>query len=328
MLIKFSKTVSLDDISRFTERCESLGVHYKFIQERSVSYLVIESAEESKIDELYHQFRHVDSVDHIIRDFKKDNPLDKIEPVKIKVGNRWIAKDHRPVVIAGSPYLESQKHAVELAKELASMGVHLYKGGPYRPGENLTAKALYERSGSIIAEISKKAGIPSTGLVEVLASKVALSSLGAVVHHLPGHLLFETTARSQMSKIGTPVLVERHPEASTNLWLEAAGSIVADGNPAIALVEGGRAGKNGRIIDLVDCARIIEKCPLPLVMNVSIASKSADEVARLSRAALAMGASGIMVDVHFKPTEGLLSDGFCLNLNEFGKLTELIKPLL
>src|SRR3989337_497790 len=100
MLVKFTTKVNLDDITRFTTRCEQLGVHYKFIQERSVSYLVIESAERSKIEELYHQFRHIDAVDHIIVDDHPDDPLLGIERVKIKVGNRWIAHDHRPVIIA------------------------------------------------------------------------------------------------------------------------------------------------------------------------------------------------------------------------------------
>jgi 3-deoxy-7-phosphoheptulonate synthase len=289
---------------------------------------VVESAEQAKIDELYHQFKQMPIVSALVRTEKSQNPLQELEPVKFKAGNRWVGRGSRPVLIAGSPYLESQKQAVALAGDLARIGVNIYKAGPYRPTETLPPKALYDRTGSIIGDISKRSGIPSTGMVEVLGPRTALSALDAFALHVPGRFLFDANLQSQVARIGLPVLLERHSEASTSLWLEAAGAIVAQGNSNVALVEPGRRLADQRTIDLVECARLVDTCPLPLIVYPSLAARSAEEVRRIARGALAAGASGIMIDVHPDPAEGLLTEGFCLSLKVFEEMFQSLRPLL
>ncbi len=328
MLVRFTPEVSLDHIGRLTERLEELGVRYKFIQETGTSYLVLESADRSKIDELYHQLRHMPIVDSLIRRGKEDDPLRELEPVQFMVGSRRIGRGARPVVVAGSPFLESRKQAVELAKELAAIGVNIYKAGPYRPTGTLAPKALYERTGSIVKGIAKHAGIPSTGMVEALGPKVALSALEASILHVPGAFMFETALREQLAGMGLPVFLERHPEASTSLWLEAAGAIVAAGNTDVALVETGQMVEGKRRIDLVVLAELCGTCPLPVMVYASRAAGSTEEVQRIARASIACGAAGVLIDVHPNPAEGLLMEGFCVTADDFGGLFKSLRMLL
>jgi len=328
MLVRFARTVSLKDVGKITERCDALGVQYKYIQELSKSYLVVESAEHAKLEELYHQFRHMDFVATVSLPADPDDPLAKLEPVKIKCGNRWIGRDSRPVLIAGSPYLESQKSAVALASDLATIGANIYKAGPYRPTETLPPKTLYERTSAIVADISRKGGIPSTGTIEALGPKTALALLRCCAMHVPSRFMFESGLRDQLAKLGVPVLLERHPEASTELWLEAAGSIVGGGNSDVALVETGKRVGGALQIDMVSTARLVDTCPLPLLVYPSRVATSAGEVRRIARSALACGASGVILDVHPSPLEGLLSDGFCLSLKQFEEVYGSLKPLL
>ncbi|HDS30863.1 MAG TPA: hypothetical protein ENN67_07475 [Firmicutes bacterium] len=327
MLIRFKSIVSIEEIGRLTERCEELGVKFKFIQETGTSYLVIESAEVSKIDELYHQLKHKPFIDVIIRKEMEDDPLDELMPVQFMAGQRRIGHGARPVIIAGSPFLENRKQAVELATELAGLGVNIYKAGPYRPTETLATKELYERSGSIVKEIVRRAGIPSTGMIETLGTKVALTALDADILHVPGEFMFESVLRDQLSKLGKPVFLERHPEASVLLWLEAARSIAVAGNPNVALVETGRISDGNREIDFVALSGLIETCQLPVIVYASRPAKSESQVRRIARASLALGAHGVIIDVHPSPSTGLLTDGYCVSLDEYSDMAKSLQAL-
>lgn len=328
MLVRFTSRVNLSDISRLTQRCESVGVQYKLIQEMGTSYLAIESIDKSKIDELYYQFKNLPIVEAIVLISSVSGPLDGVGPVKFKCGSKRIGKDCAPAIIAGSPYLESQNQAVALAGELALMGVHIYKAGPYRATSTLPPKALYERTGTIVREINKRSGLPATGTVEILGPKTALDLLEPCAFHVPGKFMFETVLREQLAKFAIPVFLERHPDASTELWLEAAASIVTGGNSDVALVETGRFFGRRMEIDLVNIAQLVDTCPLPVIVHASRAARTAGEVMHIGRAALASGVAGVMLDVHPNPLEGLLTDGYCLNLEEFGEIIQSFRPLL
>lgn len=328
MLVRFTPKVNLSDVGRVTERCDALQVQYKFIQELSTSYLVVESAEHLKLQELYHQFRHMKFVAHVSFPYDPDDPLERLNPVKIKCGNRWIGKGSRPVLLAGSPYLESQKDAVALASRFATMGVNIYKAGPYRPTDTLDAKALYERTGAIINEISRKSGILSTGMIEKPGPKTAITCMNPCAYHVPGKFMLDTKLHEQLAKIGEPILLERHPDASDNIWLQSAGNIVGNGNESVALIETGRRVGDRLEIDLVGMTKLIDKCPLPVLVFSSRVADSVEQVGRISRAALASGAAGVMLDVHPNPVEGLLTDGFCLSVEEFEHVYSDLKPLI
>ncbi len=328
MLVRFKPSVNLKDVGKLTERCDSIGVRYKYIQELSTSYLVVESNEQAKLEELYHQFRHMPFVASVSYSRDPEDPLTKLEPVSFRLGSRWVGRGSRPVLIAGSPYLESQKHSLLLATELANIGVNIYKAGPYRPMETLPPKALYERTGTIVQDISKKSGIPSTGMVEALGPKVSLMQLQPCAYHVPGEFLFETNLKEQLGQLGVPVLLERHPDASTELWLKAATEIVTGGNRNVALVETGRMVGDRREIDIVEVARLVDTCPLPVMVYPSRAAETAEAVGRIARASLAAGVSGILLDVHPNPLEGLLTDGYCLSLEVFREMFQSLKLLM
>lgn len=328
MLIRFTPDARLEDISQITQRLERMETRFKFIQETGASYLIIESKEQSKLDELYHQFRHLNIVDRIIRRDSYTDALAGLDRVEVRIGKRRVGRRAPKVVMAGSPYLESQVNAVDNALDLADMGIHIYKAGPYRPTNTLPPKGLYARTGSIIKEIKSKAGLPSSGYIEILAPTVAFNELTADALHLPGKFMFDTKLHEQLAKLGLPILLERHPEAPTPLWLKAAASIIENGNEKIVLVETG-CKENGKVeIDLVGLVDLIENCPLPVMVYASRASKSKTEVGLISQASLAAGASGVIIDVHPDTFEGLLSEGFCLSVDEFRDILQSLRPYL
>jgi len=327
MLIRFTPKVNLEDVGTVTARCDAVNVQYKYIQEMSTSWLVVESLDRPKIEELNHQLRHLDFVESIYLPDDPGDPFDKIDEVKIKCGNRWLSKNSRPVIFAGSPYLESQKHSVDFSATLSGLGVHVFKAGPYRPTETLDVKSLYERAGSIVHAVWGRSKIPSTLMIEALGPRTALSSLKPCAFHVPGKFMFDTGLMDQMAKLMMPVLLERHPDASTSLWLDMAREIVATGNFSVALLETGRNIAGDMQIDFAELTHLIDTCPLPIIVYASRIATSASQVGMLARASLAAGAAGIMLDVHPNPLEGLLSDGFCLSLRELEEMTDSLIDL-
>ena len=328
MLVRFKPDVTLDLIGHLTKRCETLGVQYRILRELKTTYLIIESADSAKITELYHQFKHNSSVAEVILPQETDDPLSTIPIVKIKAGNRQIGKGSRPVIIAGSPYLESGKQAVELAARLAELGVNVFKAGPYRPSESLPAKILYSRTESIAKEITQKCKIPATTMIEMLGPKAALTVEDVFAFHVPGKYMFETGLKEQLASIKVPVFLERHIDAETELWLDSARGIVRGGNSQVALVETGRKVDNRREIDLVGLVDLIDRISLPVLVYPTFASTSPRHVEKIAAASLAAGASGVIFDVHLDPMNGLLSDGYCLSIEEFENILKLLKDYI
>ncbi|MFH1675673.1 MAG: hypothetical protein ABIC40_01525 [bacterium] len=328
MLVRFTPDVTLDLIGHLTKRCETLGVQYRILRELKATYLIIESADPAKINELYHQFRHHPSVAEVILPQETDDPLTTIPIVKIKAGNRQIGKDSRPVIIAGSPYLESGKQAVELASRLAELGVNVFKAGPYRPSESLPAKMLYSRTESIAKEILQKCKIPAITMIEMLGPKAALTIEDVFAFHVPGKFMFETGLKEQLAGMKVPVFIERHPDAHSELWLDSARAIVRLGNSQVALVETGRRVDNVREIDLVGLVGLIDRISIPVLVYPSLASNSPAQLGKIAAASLAAGASGVIFDVHLDPMNGLLSDGYCLSIEEFEKILKSLGNFL
>ena len=118
------------------------------------------------------------------------------------------------------------------------------------------------------------------------------------------------------------------PQASTELWLDCAGTVVAGGNPNVMLVEAGRKTDGHFEIDLVG-VRVSSKPARFRVIVVSVESGTIRRGSRrISRGALGAGAAGIMIDVHPNPLEGFLTDGYCLSLKEFEEIFKSLRPLL
>jgi len=227
----------------------------------------------------------------------------------------------------GSPYLESQSHSVNLASTLSLVGVNIYKGGAYRPTETLPPKDLYERTGEIIADIQRKSGLPSTGTVEALGPKTAITQLKPDMYYVPGEFMFDTNLKEQLAKIGTPILLERHPDATTELWLQAAGEIIAQGYHEVALVETGKRDGDHLIVDIAEIATLVETSPLPILVHASRVAKTELECRSIAKAVLAAGTAGVILDVHPDPLQGLLTAGYCLSVEQFKDAWDSFKSL-
>jgi 3-deoxy-7-phosphoheptulonate synthase len=207
----------------------------------------------------------------------------------------------QPVVIAGPCAVESRQQTLAVARAARDAGADLLRGGAYKPRTNP----------------HDFQGLGLEGL-EILAEARSLTGLGIVTEVLDPRLVERVAAYADMLQVGSrsmqnfpllvevgragrPVLLKRGWSATIEEWLCAAEYIAREGNPEIVLCERGiRAcchwDHARSVLDLNVIEPVREATPLPVIVDPSHATGDWRRVAAMSRAALAAGAQGLLVE--------------------------------
>jgi 3-deoxy-7-phosphoheptulonate synthase len=215
------------------------------------------------------------------------------------------------VVIAGPCSIESRRQILETARRVKAAGANMLRGGAYKPRtspydfQGLGAKAL-----GWLVEAREETGLPivtevlSQEDVELVAEHADLIQVGA--RNMQNTALLRKLARTKK-----PVLLKRGPSATIAEWLLAAEYLLAGGNPGVVLCERGirtfeTATRN--TLDLAGVALVKQLSHLPVIVDPSHATGLSTLVPAASRAAVAVGADGLLIEVHPRPAEAW-SDG-------------------
>ncbi|MDS1268718.1 3-deoxy-7-phosphoheptulonate synthase [Lipingzhangella sp. LS1_29] len=228
----------------------------------------------------------------------------------VRVRDVPIGGDHM-TVIAGPCAVETPEQTLESARMAADAGAALLRGGAYKPRTSPYAfQGLGEEGLKILAETREETGMPivtevvDAGDVEVVASYADMLQVGT--RNMQNFALLQAVGEA-----GLPVLLKRGMNATIEEWLMAAEYIAQRGNLDIVLCERGirtfeKATRNTLDISAVPVAQ--ELSHLPVIVDPSHSGGKRNLVLPLSRAAIAAGADGIIVDVHPTP-ETALCDG-------------------
>jgi 3-deoxy-7-phosphoheptulonate synthase len=229
----------------------------------------------------------------------------------------------RAVVIAGPCSVESREQLFETARAVGRAGASMLRGGAYKPRtspydfQGLGLEAL-----RLLKEASEETGLP------VVTEVMATEDVGAVAEHAD---VLQVGARNMqnfsllkaLARTPRPVLLKRGPSATIKEWLLAAEYLLAGGNPDVILCERGIKTfetETRNTLDLAAVARVKELSHLPVIVDPSHGTGRRSLVPAASRAAVAVGADGLMIEVHPDP-ERALSDGpQSLTLEGFGAL--------
>ena len=235
------------------------------------------------------------------------------------------------VVMAGPCSVESREQLFSTARAVKAGGARLLRGGAYKPRtsphelQGLGVEAL-----RLLSEAREETGLPvvtevmSTEDVDVICEHADLLQVGA-------RNMQNFTLLRRLAKVDKPVLLKRGPSASVKEWLLAAEYLVAGGNPNVVLCERGIKTfetETRNTLDLASIALARELTHLPVIADPSHGTGRPSLIAPMSRAAAALGADGLMVEVHPCP-ERALSDGpQSLDLPGFARLMQsLAEPL-
>ena len=215
------------------------------------------------------------------------------------------------VVIAGPCSVESRDQLLATARSVKQAGARMLRGGAYKPRTSpYDFQGLGEEALRLLAEARDETGLPivtevmSTEDVGLISEYADLLQVGA--RNMQNFALLRALAR-----VDRPILLKRGPSATVKEWLLAAEYLLAGGNQNVILCERGiRTFETDtrNTLDLAAIALAKELTHLPVVADPSHGTGRRSLIPALSSAALAVGADGLMVEVHPCP-ERALSDG-------------------
>jgi 3-deoxy-7-phosphoheptulonate synthase len=254
---------------------------------------------------------------------------------KVRVGSAEFGGD-QPVIIAGPCAVESREQVMAIAEAVKRAGASMLRGGAFKPltfpYRNERVFELRERGLEYLREAGRHADLPVVSevvdvrLVETVARHVDMIQIGS--RNMQNFPLLEEAARA-----GKPVLLKRHYGSSLRDWLGAAEYLLYHGNPNVVLCERGVAAPHTHqpasrfIVDLQVVPAVRDYSHLPVIVDPSHATFRREYVAPIARAALAVGADGVMVDVHPVPEEAAVDPLQALNYEAFGRLVEELRAI-
>lgn len=228
----------------------------------------------------------------------------------VDVGGVPIGGGHL-TVIAGPCAIESLDQAMTIARHVQRSGARLFRGGAYKPRTSpYSFQGLGEEGLKILARVREETGMPvvtevmdeaTFDLVEAYADMVQIGT-----RNMQNFSLLRRAGHSHR-----PILLKRGMAATVEEWLMAAEYILEGGNGAVVLCERGVrtfVNHSRNTLDLSSVPVVRKESHLPIVADPSHAAGRRDQVIPLARAAVAVDAHGLMVEVHHLP-EQALSDG-------------------
>lgn len=247
----------------------------------------------------------------------------------VKVGNVEIGgKDI--VIIAGPCSVENEKQLMEVANEVKKSGANMLRGGIVKPR---TSPYDFQGLGLEALKLMKKAkeetGLP---IISEIMSEIQLAEFGPELDMIQigarNMQNFELLKAVGKSKI--PVLLKRGMSATINEWLMAAEYIKESGNDKIVLCERGirtfeTAYRN--VMDLNSIPMIKRKSDYPIIADPSHATGKWWMVRDLARASIAVGANGLMIEVHNDPDIALSDGKQSLTPKEFNNIMIDVKRI-
>jgi 3-deoxy-7-phosphoheptulonate synthase len=232
------------------------------------------------------------------------------EPSRVKVDDVTVGGGS-VTVIAGPCSVESREQLMSVAPAVAAAGARMLRGGAFKPRSSpYSFQGMGERGLELLAEARAATGLKI--VTEVVAPEdVALVARYADVLQIGARNMQNFRLLSAVGEQPKPVLLKRGMMATVEELLMAAEYVVSAGNPRVMLCERGirtfeRATRN--TLDICAVPVLRERTHLPIIVDPSHAAGRRELVPSLARAAVAVGADGLIVEVHPDPDRAM-SDG-------------------
>jgi 3-deoxy-7-phosphoheptulonate synthase len=241
------------------------------------------------------------------------------EPTVLDIGGRKIGGPHF-ALIAGPCTVESRDQTLETARIVADAGGTLFRGGAYKPRTSPYAfQGLGQEGLRLLAEAKEETGLPIvTELMDARDLEPVLEV--ADVIQVGARNMQNYALLSEIGRTNTPVLLKRGLSATLDELLMASEYVLKEGNESVILCERGiRTFETAYrfTLDLTAVPVLKELSHLPVVVDPSHAAGRRDLVTPLSLAAAAVGADGIIVEVHPAPEEAICDGPQALPGEEF-----------
>lgn len=329
MIIVLNNKVTEDQVTDVTGKLEKLGFGTHII--RGVEKIVIGAVgDRNVISSLGLELMPgVEKVVPIMkpyklvsREMKSEDTIIDIDGVKIG-GNQF-------TVIAGPCAVESRDQVLSTAEAVKAAGATILRGGAFKPRTSpYSFQGLEVKGLEILAEAREKTGLKI--VTEIIDTHSLEASLDYVdIIQIGARNMQNFQLLRQVGKCAKPVILKRGLSATIEEWLMAAEYIMSEGNYNVILCERGirtfeTATRN--TLDLSAIPLIKRLSHLPLIVDPSHATGDWQLVAPLSKAAIAVGADGLLVEVHSNPVQALCDGPQSLNPKKFTQMMQELQAV-
>ncbi|MFN2499705.1 MAG: 3-deoxy-7-phosphoheptulonate synthase [Pyrinomonadaceae bacterium] len=251
------------------------------------------------------------------------------EKTVIRVGDATIGGDEL-TIIAGPCAVESHEQALAVAEVVRRSGARFFRGGAFKPRTSPYAfQGLGEEGLKILAEVRNTYGLkivtealdePGVDLVERYADVIQIGARS----------MQNFTLLRRVGKSSLPVLLKRGLSATLDEWLLAAEYIMAEGNYQVVLCERGIrtfSQHTRNTLDLAAIPAIRRVSHLPVIVDPSHGTGKNYMVTPLARAGVAVGADGLIVEVHNSPDNALSDGAQTLTLDQYERLVSEVRAI-
>ncbi len=253
----------------------------------------------------------------VSREVKDENTVISFPGTDISVGGKDLA------IVAGPCSIETRDQAFATADLVAAAGAQFFRGGAYKPRTSPYAfQGLGEEALIIMAEIRERTGMRivteaiDQEALDLVAAYADVIQIGA--RNMQNYSLLRAAGRKRI-----PVLLKRGMSATLEELLMAAEYIMSEGNYAVILCERGIrtfADHTRNTLDLSIVPAIQQLSHLPVLVDPSHGTGKRDKVLAMARGAVAVGADGLVVEVHHQPDQALSDGAQTLYPEQFAEL--------
>ncbi len=329
MIIVLKKSATDKEIEHITEKIKSLGlaVHLSKGQERT---LIGAIGDESLLSGTsLEALPGVDKVMPILKPYKMVSREFKSEPTVIEVGGSSIGSS-QVQVIAGPCSVETEKQMLECARLVKAGGASFLRGGAFKPRTSPYAfQGLGEEGLKFLAHAREETGLPVvTELMDPRDTELICEY--ADIIQIGTRNMQNFRLLTEVGKVRKPVLLKRGLSATIKEFLMSAEYIASQGNTDIILCERGiRTFETStrNTLDLTAVPVLKQETHLPVFIDPSHAAGRWDYVAPLSKASVAIGADGLIIEVHNDPENALCDGAQSLKPKCFDVLITELKPI-
>ncbi len=328
MLIVMNPHVSEDKIEKVIEFIKQKGfdAHVSTGEDHTVigavGRKIIDKRDIELLDGVKEVIRITSPYKLVSRVFKPEDTVIDVKGVKIGGGNIGM--------IAGPCSVESYEQTDATAEKLASYGVKILRGGAFKPRTSPYAfQGLGEEGLKILRKVADKYNMLVTSEVMEI-NQIPLFLKYVDILQVGARNMQNFNLLTSLGEIRKPVLLKRGLSATIEEWLMSAEYIMAGGNREVILCERGIRTFEHITRNTLDISAIpvVQKIShLPIMVDPSHATGLRDKVAPMSKAAVAAGADGLIIEVHHNPEAALCDGAQSLYPEQFKELFTELKAL-
>jgi 3-deoxy-7-phosphoheptulonate synthase len=251
------------------------------------------------------------------------------EKTIVRVGDATIGGDDL-AIIAGPCAVESRTQALAIAEAVRQSGARFFRGGAFKPRTSPYAfQGLGEEGLRILAEVRETYGLKI--VTEALdEAGIDLVERYADIIQIGARSMQNFTLLKRAGKSSLPVLLKRGLSATLDEWLLAAEYVMSEGNYQVVLCERGIrtfAQHTRNTLDLAAIPAVRRVSHLPVIVDPSHGTGKNYMVTPLARAGVAVGADGLIVEVHDQPSQALSDGAQAITLEQYERLVSEVRSI-